>query len=62
MNETLQTIIALAAVGLAVAWLGWRVFARRGQPGCGSSGCACPTDPLKTRLKRKSDPVSASRS
>jgi hypothetical protein len=52
MNETLQTIIALAAVVLAVAWLGWRAFARRGQPGCGSSGCACPADQLKAQLKR----------
>jgi hypothetical protein len=51
MNATLQTIIALAVVGLAVAGLGWRALARRGQPGCGS-GCACPTDPLKARLKR----------
>jgi hypothetical protein len=47
MNETLQTIIALAAVGLAVGWLGWRAFARRGASGCGSSGCACATGGLK---------------
>ncbi|HTZ20650.1 MAG TPA: hypothetical protein VMC06_07190 [Opitutaceae bacterium] len=49
MNATLQTVIALAAVVLAVAWLGWRAIARRGQPG---GGCACPTDPFKARLKR----------
>jgi hypothetical protein len=52
MNGTLQTIIALAAVGLAVGWLGWRAFAHRGQPGCGGSGCACATDKLKVQLKR----------
>jgi hypothetical protein len=51
MNATLQTVIALAAVVLAVAWLGWRAFARRGQPGCGS-GCACPTDGIKAGLRR----------
>jgi len=51
MNATLQTIIALAAVVLAVAWLGWRAFARRGRPGC-SSGCACPTDEVKSALRR----------
>ena len=62
MNATLQTIIALSAVLLAVAWLGWRAFARRDQPGCGSSGCACPTAPLKAQLKRKPAPVSVSRS
>jgi len=61
MNETLQTIIALAVVGLAVGWLGWRAFARRGQPGCGS-GCAGPTDQFKARLKRLPAPVSVSRS
>jgi hypothetical protein len=52
MNETLQTIIALTAVVLAVAWLGWRAFARRGASGCGSSGCGCTTDKFKTQLKR----------
>ena len=52
MNATLQTIIALAVVGLALGWLGWRAFARRGEPGCGSSGCACATDKLKAQLKR----------
>ena len=51
MNATLQTIIALATVGLAAAWLGWRAFARRGTPGCGS-GCACPTDGIKAALRR----------
>jgi hypothetical protein len=50
MNATLQSIIALATVGLALGWLGWRAFAHRGQPGCGS-GCACPTDQLKAQLK-----------
>ena len=61
MNATLQTVIALAAVVLAVAWLGWRAFARRGHPGCGS-GCACPTDPLKAQLQPKPAPISVSRS
>ena len=44
MNATLQSIIALTAVVVAVAWLGWRAFAHRGQPGCGASGCAIYTD------------------
>jgi hypothetical protein len=52
MNATLQSIIALTAVAVAVAWLGWRAFARRGAPGCGVSGCACATDKLKVQLKR----------
>ena len=47
MNATLQSIIALTAVAVAVAWLGWRAFGHRGQPGCGASGCACATDRLK---------------
>jgi hypothetical protein len=62
MNATLQSIIALAVVVVAVGWLGWRAFARRGEPGCGSSGCACSTDTPKAQLKRKPTPVSASRS
>jgi len=62
MNETLQTIVALAIVGIAVGWLGWRAFARRGASGCSSSGCACPTDQIKARLKRLPAPVSVSRS
>jgi hypothetical protein len=49
MNATLQSIIALTAVAVAVAWLGWRAFARRGAP---VSGCACATDKLKVQLKR----------
>jgi hypothetical protein len=52
MNATLQSIIALTAVVVAVAWLGWRAFAHRGQPGCGASDCACATDKLKVQLKR----------
>jgi hypothetical protein len=52
MNATLQTIIALTAVVVAVAWLGWRAFAHRGTPGCGASGCACATDRLKVALRR----------
>ena len=52
MNATLQTIIALTAVVVAVAWLGWRAFAHRGTPGCGASGCACATDKFKVQLKR----------
>jgi hypothetical protein len=52
MNATLQSIIALAAVGLALGWLGWRAFAHRGQPGCGSSGCACAADGIKVGLRR----------
>jgi len=52
MNATLQTIVAFAVVGLAVAWLGWRAFAHRGQPGCGGAGCARPTKPMKALLKR----------
>ena len=52
MNATLQSIIAHTAVVVAVAWLGWRAFAHRGQPGCGGAGCACATDKLKVQLKR----------
>lgn len=51
MNETLQTIIALAVVVLAVAWLGWRAFAQGGAPGCGSSGCAGTTNRRKPVIK-----------
>ena len=48
MNGTLQTIIALAAVGVAVGWLGWRAFAHRGESGCGGCG---PVDKFKAKLK-----------
>lgn len=44
MNSTLQTILALAAVALAVAYLTWSAWKKKraaDKPGCGSDcGCA----------------------
>ena len=51
MNSDLQTVLALAIVAVAALWLVHRAFAKRKHPGCGSD-CACPSNDLKTKLKR----------
>jgi hypothetical protein len=48
MSERLQTLIALAAVALAVVWLAWQAVARRRSPGCHG----CGPDKFKAQLKR----------
>jgi hypothetical protein len=50
MSAELQTIIALAIVGVTAAWLVFRAFAKRKKPGCGG-GCACPSSELKSKLR-----------
>jgi membrane protein implicated in regulation of membrane protease activity len=57
MNPQLQTIAALALVALAAAWLGWRWFAKRRNPGCGGD-CACPAADAKTKLAKLARPAS----
>ena len=48
MNETIQTVIALATVLVAVGWLAWQAVRPRRRPGCGGCG---PVDKFKARLK-----------
>ena len=50
MSSELQTVIALAIVGIAAGSLVWRALSRRRHPGGGCGGC--PTDPFKAKLKR----------
>ena len=54
MNPAVQTILALAVVALAVAWLVRRAIAKRKNPGCGDD-CGAVSPELKrlqARLKR----------
>lgn len=40
MAEWIQTVLALAAVGGALAWLGWQGWLKvAGKKGCACSGC-----------------------
>jgi hypothetical protein len=55
MSSSLQTILALAAVVLAAAWLlrGW--FGKKKSSGCSSQGCGAVSPEVKklqARLKR----------
>ena len=52
MSPQLQTVVALALVALAAAWLGWRWFAKRKNPGCGSD-CGCDAQKITSALKRR---------
>jgi membrane protein implicated in regulation of membrane protease activity len=51
MSPQLQTVLALALVALAAAWLGWRWFAKRKSPGCGGE-CGCPAVATKSKLAK----------
>ena len=55
MSSSTQTILALAVVVLAAAWLlrGW--FAKKKSSGCGNEGCSAVSPEVKklqARLKR----------
>ena len=55
MSSSLQTVIALAVVVLAAAWLlrGW--FGKKKSSGCSSQGCGAVSPEVKklqARLKR----------
>jgi len=54
VSSTLQTLIALALVALAVAFLARSWFAKRKNPGCGSDcGAVSPeVKRLQAKLKR----------
>ena len=52
MTAHFQTVVALVIVALAVAWLMWRVLARRGGAGCGPEGCGAVSPDAKA-LRRK---------
>jgi hypothetical protein len=51
MSPTLQTILALAVVVLAAAWLVRRSLAQRKHPGCGGD-CGCPATEVKARAAK----------
>ncbi len=51
MTNDWQTIAALVVVALAAGLLLRSYLRKRKNPGCGS-GCGCPTDDFKARLKR----------
>ena len=50
MTAEVQTIIALAVVGVAATWLVIRALAKRKNPGCGGD-CACPASEIKLKPK-----------
>ncbi|HVU18836.1 MAG TPA: FeoB-associated Cys-rich membrane protein [Candidatus Didemnitutus sp.] len=54
MSSTIQTVVALAIVAIAVAWLVWSALRKRKQPGCGDScGAVSPeVKRLQAHLKR----------
>lgn len=56
MSSTLQTIIALAIVALAVAYLVRSALKKRRQPGCGNDSCGAVSPEVKalrTKLKKE---------
>lgn len=55
MSPTLQTILALAVVALAAAWLVRRSLAQRKHPGCGDD-CGCPAIEVKARAGKITRP------
>jgi hypothetical protein len=50
MNASVQTVAVFAVVALTITAFVWRSVVKRRRPGCGS-GCACPTDAFKAKLK-----------
>lgn len=52
MSPQLQSIITFALVGFAAAWLLWRWFAKRKNPGCGGE-CGCEAQKIIASLKRR---------
>lgn len=55
MSPTLQTVLALAIVVLAAAWLVRRSIAKRKNPGC-SDDCGCPATEVKARAAKITKP------
>jgi hypothetical protein len=58
MSPEVQTLAALAVVGVAAVWLTLRAFAARRKPGCGG-GCGCTSDELRAKARRRADAVRA---
>jgi len=52
MSSNLQSILALVVVAIAVMLLARSFLKKRKNPGCGGE-CGCPTDTLKTQIKRQ---------
>jgi len=55
MSSSLQTIIALALVGVAAAWLIFSALRKNHSSGCGGGGCSAVSPEVKklrARLKR----------
>ena len=55
MSSFVQTIVALAIVAVAAAWLVYSAVRKRKQSGCGSEGCGAVSPEIKqlqARLKR----------
>lgn len=52
MSSQIQTIIALAVVAAAVAWLVVYAIRRRKSPGCGAEDCGAVSPDTKTLLKK----------
>jgi hypothetical protein len=51
MNETWQTIIALALTGAALGYLLWQGLRRRGASPCSQGQCGCAKTAIKHRRK-----------
>jgi hypothetical protein len=50
MNPETQSLVALAVVAIAAAWLVLRAIAKRKNPGCGGD-CGCPSSEIKLKAK-----------
>jgi hypothetical protein len=47
MSASLQTIIALVLVALAVAYLAWSFLRKRRRPGCGGEDCGAVSPEIR---------------
>ncbi|MBS0663463.1 MAG: FeoB-associated Cys-rich membrane protein [Verrucomicrobia bacterium] len=52
MNSQTQTIVALAVVALAAAWLTRRAIQKRRHPGC-SEDCGCPATEIRDAVAKR---------
>lgn len=55
MSSSLQTILALAVVAVAAAWLIYSSIRKRHSSGCSSEGCAAVSPEVK-KLRAKLKP------
>jgi hypothetical protein len=56
MSSSWQTIVALAIVALAAAWLVRSAVRKSRTPGCGSEGCGAISPDARTLLRKLKKP------